>query len=180
MSFIALAAAVAFGLAIGYLVRRYQDERALQGAGTQAQKLIKDAISEGEARKKELLAEGKEEVQRLKQEADREIRERKAELQRQERRLEQKDENLDRKLESLSKKEEELRAKQEEAQRRLDEIETLKQQQIERLASEGQHAAGAVRPGDQRLRHEDLLAVALGEAERDVDAAAARRVADRA
>jgi len=72
-------------------------------------------------------------INRLKQEADREIKERKAELQRQERRLEQKDENLDRKLESLSKKEEDLRAKQEEAQHRVDEIEVLKQKQIERL-----------------------------------------------
>jgi len=133
MSFIALVAGVALGLAIGYLLRRYQDERGLQGAGTQAQKLVKDAIAEGEARKKELLSEGKEEINRLKQEADREIKERKAELQRQERRLEQKDENLDRKLESLSKKEEDLRTKQEEAQHRVDEIEALKQKQIERL-----------------------------------------------
>jgi ribonuclease Y len=133
MSFIALVAGVSLGLAIGYLLRRYQDERGLQGAGAQAQKLVKDAIAEGEARKKELLSEGKEEISRLRQEADREIRERKAELQRQERRLEQKDENLDRKLESLSKREEDLRAKQEDAQRRIEEIEALKQQQIERL-----------------------------------------------
>ena len=133
MSFIALVAGVALGLAIGYLLRRYQDERGLQGAGSQAQKLVKDAIAEGEARKKELLSEGKEEVNRLKTEADREIRERKAELQRQERRLEQKDENLDRKLESLSRKEEELRAKQEEAQRKVEEIEVLKLKQMERL-----------------------------------------------
>ena len=71
MSFIALVAGVALGLAIGYLLRRYQDERGLQGAGSQAQKLVKDAIAEGEARKKELLSEGKEEVNRLKTEADR-------------------------------------------------------------------------------------------------------------
>jgi ribonuclease Y len=144
MSFIALVAGVALGLAIGYLLRRYQDERGLQGAGTQAQKLVKDAIAEGEARKKELLSEGKEEINRLKQEADREIKERKAELQRQERRLEQKDENLDRKLESLSKKEEDLRAKQEEAQHRVDEIEALKQKQIERLEEVTREEARAI------------------------------------
>ncbi len=57
-----------------------------------------------EARKKELVLEGKEEVHKLRTDAERENKERRSELQRMERRLLQKEEHLDKKFESIEKK----------------------------------------------------------------------------
>lgn len=137
----------AFGLLIGLVVggavlgylgyiygmkRRQQIAEATIGsAEEQAKRIINDAYKAAEARKKEAILEGKDEIHRLRNESDKELRERRNEVQRQERRIQQKEETLDKKLENYEKKEEQLNAKIKQAEARLAEADELKRCQME-------------------------------------------------
>ena len=105
---VGVAAALAVGLLVGFLVRKYIGEKAIGTAEVEAKRIVDDSVKTAEARKKEILLEGKEEVLRLRNETERELKERRAEVSRLERRLNQKEENLDRKTESLERKNEQL------------------------------------------------------------------------
>ena len=100
------------GGAAGYLARKRSAEAQIGSAEQEALKIVSDAEAKGEARKKELMLEAKEDIHRLRQELDRDTKERWSEISRQERRVVQKEENLDRKLDSVEKKEEQLARKE--------------------------------------------------------------------
>lgn len=111
--FISLAA-LAIGIAAGYLIRRAVGEAKISSAEAEAKRIVDEANRAAEARKREILVEARDEAQRLRDDLDREIRERRQELARTERRLVSKEESLDRRQELLAQKEENL-AKQERA-----------------------------------------------------------------
>lgn len=98
--------ALAFGLLVGYLIRKNVGEKAIGSAEQKAQNLILDAENKAETIKKEITLEAKEEAHRMRSDIEREVRERRAEIQRSEKRLIQKEESMDRKLENIEKKEE--------------------------------------------------------------------------
>ena len=133
---IAVLSAVVFGalgVFLGIQHRKKQAESTIGSAEQEAKRIVSDAIKTSEAKKKDAILEGREEIHRLRSEADREIADRRREVQRQERRRQQKEENLDRKLESADQKEEAIAKKNRKADERLNEAEQLKQKQFEEL-----------------------------------------------
>ncbi len=123
----------AIGAAAGYFIRKNIAEGKIGAAEDAARKIITDAEKTSEAKKKEVLLEGKEEVHKLRSELDREVKERRNELQRLERRLVQKEENLDRKIDSLEKKEEVLGRKEADLDKSQDKINDLYAKQLQEL-----------------------------------------------
>ena len=126
---IAAVASLAFGLFIGYIIRKRTAEAQIGSAEEQAKRILEDAIKSAEAKKKETLLEAKEEILITKNEFDREVKDRRAELTRQERRVTQKEEAIDRKSEALEKKDELLNQKIREADKKNEEISAIKDEQ---------------------------------------------------
>lgn len=108
-------------------------ETAIGSAKKEAARLVNEAITHAETKKKEAILEAKDEIHKLRSETDRELRDRRAEVQRQERRIDQKEETLDKRSELLEKKEETLENKTKAAEEKMAEIETIKRSQFEML-----------------------------------------------
>ena len=121
------------GFVVGMAYRKKVAEGEIGSAEQEAKRIIADAIKTGEAKKKEAVIEGKDEIHRLRNESEKELNERRKEVQRQERRIQQKEETLDKKLDNLEKKEENVAKKQKEAEKHLEEIEAVKKSQFEML-----------------------------------------------
>ena len=131
---VVVAAGAAFAAFLaGSAHRKKTAENAIGSAEEEAKRMMHEAVRAAEAKKKEVLLEGKEELHRLRDESEKELGERRKEVQRQERRLQQKEETLDKKLESLEKKEEAVQQKKQQAQQALDEAEGIKASQFEAL-----------------------------------------------
>ena len=134
---ICIVAALAVGAAVGVLaginIRKNTAEKEIGSAEDEAKRIVSDAIKNAEAKKKELVLEGKEEVHRFRNESEKEIADRRREVQRQERRIQQKEETLDRKLDNVEKKEEKAAKKIKEADKKLEEVEAIKKRQFEML-----------------------------------------------
>lgn len=124
---------LAVGALGGFTYHKKTEERKFRGALSEADRIVQEASKKAETVKRDIVAEGKEEIHRLRQELDRDTKERRSELQRSERRLEQKEENLDRKLENISRKEEELKNKNEQVQSKLDRLSDQEQELIAKL-----------------------------------------------
>ena len=125
--------ALGLGVAIGIIYRKKVAESTIGSAQKEAARIVNEAVSKAESKKKEAILEAKDEIHKQRSELDRESRERRTELQRQERRLVQKEESLDKKLENIEKKDETLSEKIKEAEKKAEEIETVKRSQIEML-----------------------------------------------
>lgn len=121
------------GIVVGINRRKKVAEKAIGSAETEANRIISDAIKSAEAKKKEFLLEGKDELHRLRNENEKELSDRRREVQRQERRIQQKEETLDRKMDNLEKKEHNFQKKQKEVEQRLLEVEQVKKSQFEML-----------------------------------------------
>ena len=126
-----LAGAICFKVGINY--RKKIAEAEIGSAEEEKKRIINEAYKAAEAKKKEVLIEGKEEVHRLRQEAEKELRERRNEVQRSERNLQQKEDRLDRKTEQLEKKDETLNQKIKEAEVKIAESEEIKKSQLAML-----------------------------------------------
>ncbi|HIS79399.1 MAG TPA: ribonuclease Y [Candidatus Caccousia stercoris] len=133
---IAVVCAVAAGVVcffIGIAHRKKQAELAMGSAEQEAKRIVSEAIKTAEAKKKEAVLEGKDEIHRLRNESEKELSDRRKEVQRQERRIQQKEETLDKKIESLESKDEILNGKIRQAEERLEEAEAVKKSQFEML-----------------------------------------------
>ena len=133
---IAVVCAVAAGVVcffVGIAHRKKQAELAMGSAEQEAKRIISEAIKTAEAKKKEAVLEGKDEIHRLRNESEKELSDRRKEVQRQERRIQQKEETLDKKIESLESKDEILNGKIRQAEERLEEAEAVKKSQFEML-----------------------------------------------
>ena len=126
-------AAAAAGVAIGIVYRKKVAEATIGSAQQEAARIVNDAVSKAESKKKEAILEAKDEIHRQRNELEKELRERRREVQRQERRLSQKEESLDRKMENIEKKDEQLNNKIKAADKKAEEIELVKRSQIEML-----------------------------------------------
>ncbi len=108
-------------------------EAEIGSAEQEAKRLVDEAVKEAEAKKKEYVLEGKDEVHRYRNDAEKEIASRRKEIQGQERRVQRKEETLDRKIENLDKKEESINKKLKQAENRLNEAESIKKSEFEVL-----------------------------------------------
>lgn len=137
LSIILIVVALIVGLGVGAVVgnayRKKVAEAEIGSAEQEAKRIVTDAMKTAEAKKKEAVLEGKDEIHRLRNENDKEIADRRKEVQRQERRIQQKEETLDRKIDNVEKKEERANKKIKEAEGRLAEAETIKKSQFEML-----------------------------------------------
>ena len=129
----ALLVGAAIGVFFGIQLRKSTAEKEIGSAEEEAKKIVSDAIKTAEAKKKEVILEGKDEVHRFRTESEKAISDRRKEVQRQERRIQQKEETLDRKLDNVEKKDEKVNKKLKEADQKLAEVETLKKSQFEML-----------------------------------------------
>ena len=125
--------AAAAGIAVGIVYRKKVAEATIGSAQQEATRIVNDAVSKAESKKKEAILEAKDEIHRQRNELEKELRERRSEVQRQERRLSQKEESLDRKMENSEKKDEQLNNKIKAADKKAEEIELVKRSQIEML-----------------------------------------------
>ncbi len=93
---------------IGYFIRKFAGERKVKRAEEKAQKIIKDAESQIEAKRKELQLEAKEELYQLRSKSEGEIQRRRQELFAREEKILHREENLDKKVELWEQKEKEI------------------------------------------------------------------------
>ena len=121
------------GAAVGYQRRKAAAEREIGSAEEEARRILNDAIKSAESKKREATVEAKEEILKARNEFDKEVKDRRNELQRQENRLNSKEENLDRKLENLERKEENVNARITQLEEEKQELDKLKDSQIEIL-----------------------------------------------
>ncbi|MEG0979408.1 MAG: ribonuclease Y [Oscillospiraceae bacterium] len=131
-----IVSAVVFGVlgfVLGQIHRKNVAEAAIGSANQEATRIVNQAVSQAEQKKKEAILEAKDEIHKQRTEVDRELRERRSEVQRQERRIIQKEESLDKKVDALERKDEVLSKKLKEAESRLEEIESIKKSQFDML-----------------------------------------------
>ncbi len=129
-------AAVVFGVVgfvLGEIHRKKVAESVIGSANEEANRIVSQALSEAESKKKEAILEAKDEVHKQRTDLEKETSERRNELRKQERRLVQKEENLERKLDNIEKKEESLNKKIKDAEVKTQEAEQLKKSQFEML-----------------------------------------------
>ncbi len=119
--------------AAGILYRKRIAEAQIGSAEEKARKVIDDAIKTGEAKKREMLLEAKEENIKVKSELDKEVKERRGELHQLERRLLQKEEVLDKKSNQFEQKEEQLQIRLDKIEKTKFQIEELERKQLEEL-----------------------------------------------
>lgn len=118
---------------MGDASRKKKDEAEIGSAEAEAKRIIEAAKKEGESKKKEAILEAKEENHKSRQELDKEIKDRRNEISRQERRIQQKEENLDKKTDAIEKKEEALSKKDKDLDALREEIEKIKQKELNML-----------------------------------------------
>ena len=126
-------ASIVIGFVAGFVIRKHVAEKAIGSAESEAGRIIEDAKKQAETKRKEGVIEAKEEALRIKNEAEAELKERRNEVSRLERRAIQKEDNLDKKLESLEKKENTLEKKLRDNDALREEIERLRQSQVDEL-----------------------------------------------
>ena len=113
---IAVAAAVVFGV-VGYIIgglhRKKVAEATIGSANKEAARIVNEALTEAETKKKEAILEAKDEIHKQRTETE--------------------EESLDKKTDSLEKKDEILSKKLKDAEDRLIEIDSIKRSQFEML-----------------------------------------------
>jgi ribonuclease Y len=133
ISFILIIVAMAVGLTAGYYARKVISESKIGSAEEEATRTIDEAAKEGEARKKELLLEARDEVHRNRQEFEKDLRERRRELERLERRMLQKEELVEKKSENIEKKELNLVDKEKDIDKTKQDLQLILTQQLKEL-----------------------------------------------
>ncbi len=165
---IGIAAGIVVGIIAGYLIgvahRKKVAEAAIGSAEKEAKKIVSEAMTTAEAKKKEAILEAKDEIHKQRTETEKELRERRSEVQRLERRLNQKEENLDKKTDNLEKKEEVLEGKLKEADAKMEELERLKNAEmanLERISGYSQEQAKAyiLSRLEDKLDHEKAVKI---------------------
>ena len=162
---IGIAAGLALGVAVGFLIRKSVAEKKIGSAETQARRILEDAIKNAESAKKESIIAAKEEIFQMKKETDFDLKERRKEVSRLERRVAQKEETLDAKLDGIEKKEAVLAEKHAEVASLKERVQQALDAQLavlEKTAGLTKEAAKAelVARLDSEMQHETALKIA--------------------
>jgi len=129
--------AVACGLVVGFLARKFMAEAKISSAEEEANRIVQNADKASDAKKHEALLEAKDEIFSMRSEAEKETKNRRNELQRFERRLLQREEQIDNRSGNIEKKERQLNSKESDIQARREEAEkilTEEKAKLERIA----------------------------------------------
>ena len=161
---VALVGGAVVGFFVGQAHRKKVAEATIGSANQEATRIINQALTTAEQKKKEAILEAKDEIHKTRTETERELRERRTEVQRQERRNIQREENLDKKTATLEKREEKLNQKLKEAEKKEEEIESLKKSQLEILEkisglTEAQAREQILSKVDEKLDHEKVTRI---------------------
>jgi ribonuclease Y len=105
MFILVILAALAVGLAAGYIVKQMLSRKRLESCENLSVRIIDEAKKEAETIKKEAILQAKENLLKVKTEFEKDTRDRKVELDVFERRLRSKEENFERRTDLLSQKE---------------------------------------------------------------------------
>ena len=179
------------GLAVGYAIRKYISEGKINNAEELSKKIIFEAEHEAQTKKKELLVEAKDEIQKIRASEEKKINSQKAELKQLESRVLNREEQIERKSNQVDKKDEKLSQKLESLKEKEEIAEKLIAQREEELqkvagltAEEGkkillsqlesqitQESALIIKENEQRIKDES------NKYARDVIATAIQRVA---
>ncbi len=165
---IILVGVIAFILGVAY--RKNQAEKMISSAEEESNKIISMAKELAEAKKKEVILEGKDEIHKFRNETEKELAERRRDLQRQERRNLQKEEALDKKFENLSIQEKKLNTREKEIDVKYQEAEMVKKSQFEMLEKisglTAQQAKNFLLESlQEELAHEKTLRITMHEQE---------------
>ncbi|MBR6738098.1 MAG: ribonuclease Y [Oscillospiraceae bacterium] len=149
---------------IGTVYRKRVAEKEIGSAEEEATRIINKAIKAGENKQREMLLEAKDEIHKSRTELEKEVKETRADLQKQERRLQQKEESLDKKLDSYERRKEELNKKHAEADAAKEEIEQIRQKQLETLEkisgiTQEEAKAYLLQQVEDEVRHESAIRV---------------------
>lgn len=117
----------------GVIYRKKIGEKTIASAEVESERIIHEAKASIEAKKKEAILEGKEEVHKFRISMEKEISDMRRDVQRQERRIQQKEETVDKKSENLEKKKDLLKEQESKINEKLQEAETIKKSQFEML-----------------------------------------------
>lgn len=120
-------------LAIANSIYKKQDAETISGAQEQARKIIDEAVTEAQAKKREALLEAKEDSLKTKNDLEKEIRERRAEVQRSENRILQKEENIDKKTDALARRERSLHDREQNIEKAKEEMAQLNARRLQEL-----------------------------------------------
>lgn len=103
---------LAAGIGLGWLVRWLYARLELASSEQKAQRIVRDAKQDAEAKQREAVLETKDELLRERNQLERETRARRSEVQRLEQRLLQKEENLEKRREAFDRQEKQLVARE--------------------------------------------------------------------
>lgn len=120
---------LAAGIAIGYFVNRYLNEKARREKQIKADAIIEEA--QQKARKVEI--EARDSALKLVKDAESDLARRRSELNREEERIQKRREEVDRRFEKIDQREQTLNKRQSAVDRRANDIEKLYEQEMEKL-----------------------------------------------
>ena len=124
---------LAAGIGLGWLVRWLYARLELASSEQKAQRIVRDAKQDAEARKREAVLETKDELLRERNQMERETRARRSEAQRHEQRLLQKEENLEKRREAFERQEKQLVARERAMVEREEEVSRASERWTEEL-----------------------------------------------
>lgn len=161
-----IAAFIFFKFGINY--RKKIAEAEIGSAEEQAKRLIELAEQKAESSQKQAVIEAKDEIHKLRTDAEKEIKDRRYELNQQEKRILQKEESLEKKLNQFEKKQECLEIKTAQADKALEDIERIKDNQLNILEkisgmTKDQAIAQLLSTFDNELEHEKAVRISVNE-----------------
>ncbi len=139
---VSLGIAIIIGFVVGFFFRKYIIDSKLSSAEQKANLMLNNAKKEAQTLKKEILLEGKEDIQNLKTHSEEEIKKQRFEIRKMEDRLQGREDSIEKKAHYLEKKEQDINQKKEEFEiknKKLDEIldkEILRLEAIAELTKE--------------------------------------------
>jgi ribonuclease Y len=125
--------ALAVGVGLGYLVRRYLASSALANAEREAERVVRDAKREADTVLKEASLEAKEEVHRVRTEVETELRERRAEVVALEQRMVQREEQLEARAAEQERRDQSLRDREDHTERLTEELQATQAEAVAAL-----------------------------------------------
>jgi ribonuclease Y len=158
---------------LGFVLRIAYAKTNAKSAEQIAERIKHEAKMIGETKKKEMLLEAKENIDKERKEFDKEIKEKKVELQNSEKRLIQREENLDRKMAALDKKEADAAEKEKTYTAKTAEL-TQKFSEVEKIKDEQKKVLERISGITRDEAKKELLAAMEGQARQEASVIANR------
>ncbi len=130
-----IAAALAVGIAVGYIIRRSFAGGKVAAAEREAEGLVRDAKREAESLKKEARLEAKEEAHKVRSEGEAELRDRRDEINKVEQRLLQREEQLDTRAIEQDRREQTLSDREGACTQAAEDVKAAREEAVARLES---------------------------------------------